>query len=99
MQAPPHWTRPRKWQLTRPLAFLLAAVFTDVVWEYNFFYTFMIFIDTEWQRTITATCHMVLRIFYFWGINLGPTILALPPRFLSLCKEEPLSELDDNGME
>ena len=42
---------------------------------------------------------MVLRIFYFWGINLGPAILVLPPGFLSLRKEEPLSELDDNGME
>ena len=24
------WPRPRKWQLTRPQAFLLVAVFTDV---------------------------------------------------------------------
>ena len=29
MQAHP-WPRPRKWQLTQPLAFLLVAVFTDV---------------------------------------------------------------------
>ena len=42
---------------------------------------------------------MVLRIFYFWCIyHLGPTI-NLPPGFLSLRKEEPLPELEDNGME
>ena len=57
----------------------------------------MIFI--RHRMAIRATCHMVLRIFYFWGINLGPTILALPPGFLSLHMEESLSELGDNGME
>ena len=43
MQAHP-WPRPRKWQLTRPLVFLLVAVFTDDNCLGIFNATFIIFI-------------------------------------------------------
>ena len=73
----------------------LAAVFTDVVWEYKSCYTLMIFIRPKMAQNNQShmVCHMFLRIFYFWGIY------HLPPGFLSLRREEPLPELEDNGMD
>ena len=89
MQAPHHWTRPRKWQLTRPLALLLAAVFTDVVCEYKFCYTFIIFIRHRMADNNQSHLSHGFKNLLFLGY-LPFRSYHLTSRFISHRKEEPL---------
>ena len=58
--------RSRKWQLTRPQAFLLVAVFTDVnfLGILHLLHFYDLYSAQNGGELLSDTCDMVLRIFY-----------------------------------